>query len=83
MESRLAPAKHAANESLVRLAGLERLQPNSVPCRGHSDHSVVRNLFSFGHLLARDGERKGDAQGDLCLSCTRHLTAPQIAIEAL
>jgi len=24
MESRLAPAKHAANESLVRLAGLER-----------------------------------------------------------
>jgi len=34
------------------------LQPNSVPFRGHLDHSVVRNLFSFGHLLDREGERE-------------------------
>jgi len=25
---------------------------------------VVRNLFSFGHLLDREGEREGDGQGD-------------------
>jgi hypothetical protein len=37
------------------------LQPNSVPSRGHIDHSVVRNLFAFGHLLDREGEREGDA----------------------
>src|SRR6266576_1431886 len=55
------------------------LQPNSVPFRGHLDHSLVRNLFSFGHLLDREGEREGDGQGALCLSCTRHLAALQIA----
>jgi len=43
----------------------------------------VRNLFAFGHLLDRAGEREGDGQGELCLSCTRHLPAPQIAIESL
>jgi len=59
------------------------LQPKSVPFRGHFHHFVVRNLFSFGHLLDRDGEREGDGRGALCLSCTRHLSAPQIAIEAI
>ena len=37
------------------------LQPNSVPFRGHIDHSVMRNLFCFVHLIDRDGEREGDA----------------------
>jgi len=59
------------------------LQPNSVPHRVQIEPLVVRNLFSIGHLLDREGEREGDALGDLCLSCTRHLAAPQIAIEAL
>jgi hypothetical protein len=36
------------------------LQPNTVPFRVHLAHAVVRNLFSFGHLLDRDGEREGD-----------------------
>jgi hypothetical protein len=36
------------------------LQPNSVPFRGHFSHSVVRNFFLPGHLLARQGEREGD-----------------------
>jgi len=36
-----------------------------------------------GHLLVRQGERKGDAYGDLCLSFTLPLTALQVAIEAL
>ena len=61
------------------------LQPNSVPFRGHMNRFVVRNLFAFGHLLDRVGEREGDGRGELCLSCTRHLAALQLAnrIEAL
>ncbi len=58
------------------------LQPNSVPLRVQIEPLVVRNLFSFGHLLDRKDEREGDGQGDLCLSYTRHLFAPQIT-EAL
>jgi len=52
------------------------------PHRVQIEPLVVRNLFSFGHLLDREGEREGDGQGDLCRSCTRHLFAPQIT-EAL
>ena len=61
------------------------LQPNSEPLRVQIELSVVRNLFSFEHLLDRDSEREGDGQGELCLSCTRHLAALQLAnrIEAL
>jgi hypothetical protein len=36
------------------------LQPNAVPFRGQIDHPIVRNLFSFGHLLDPHGEREGD-----------------------
>jgi len=42
----------------------------------------MRNLVFLGYLLDRQGDREGDGYGDLCLSCTRHLPAPQIAIEA-
>ena len=59
------------------------LQPNTVPFRGHFAHSVVCDSLLPGHLLVRQGEREGDAYGDLCLSCTLHLTALQVAIEAL
>jgi hypothetical protein len=41
----------------------------------------VRNFLLLGHLLARQGELEGDGYGDLCLSCTRHVPALQIAIE--
>jgi len=34
-------------------------------------------------LLDRQGDREGDGYGDLCLSCTRHPPALQIATEAL
>lgn len=53
------------------------------PFRSHLDRSVVRNLVAFEHLLDRAGEREGDGQGDLCLSCIRHLPALQLAIETL
>src|ERR1700686_3105969 len=46
------------------------------------DRRAMRNLLFLGHLLGRQGDREGDACGDYCLSCTRHLTALQIAIEA-
>jgi hypothetical protein len=57
------------------------LQPNTVPSRGHFAHSVVCNFLSFGGLLDRRGEREGDGEGDLCLSCTLHHSALQKALE--
>jgi hypothetical protein len=57
------------------------LQPNTQPFRGHLEHSVARNFRSTGHLLDRQGEREGDGQGDLCLSCTRHLCTTQIGLK--
>ena len=51
------------------------LQPNTVPFRGHFAHSVVRNSLLLGHLLARQGEREGDGQGEQTPSCTVHLPA--------
>src|SRR5260370_41617759 len=59
------------------------LQPNTVPFRGHSAHSVVRNSLLPGHLLVLQGEREGDGQREQALSCTVHLHAVQITIEAL
>ena len=75
----------ATHESLLGTepcAKVGSLQPNSVPFRGHFAHSVVRNSLLLGHLLARQGEREGDGQGEQTLSCTVHLPALQIAIEA-
>ncbi len=59
------------------------LQPNTVPFRGHFAHSAVHNSLLSGHLLVRQGESEGDGQGEQALSCTVHLHALQIAIEAL
>jgi hypothetical protein len=43
----------------------------------------MRNLLFLWQLLDRQGDYERDAYGDLCLSCTRHLPALQIAIEGL
>jgi hypothetical protein len=45
------------------------------------ERSVVRKLFSFGHLLDRQGESEGDRHDDLCLSCTRHPSTLEKAVE--
>jgi hypothetical protein len=34
---------------------------------------AMRNLVYLGHLFERQGDREGGANGDLCLSCIRHL----------
>jgi hypothetical protein len=59
------------------------LQLNSVFARGQIDRRAMRNLVYLGHLFERQGDREGDGNGDLCLSCTLHLPALQVAIEAL
>src|SRR6266568_510960 len=59
------------------------LQLNTVPFRGHFAHSAVHNSLLSEHLLVRQGESEGDGQGEQALSCTVHLHALQIAIEAL
>ena len=61
---------------------IQMIDDKQCPHRVQIEPLVVRNLFSFGHLLDREGEREGDGQGDLCRSCARHLFAPQIT-EAL
>ena len=74
------PTTHLGMESRAKVGSL---QPNTVPIRGHFDRSGLRNFFSFGQLLEGSHDREGDGYGDLRLSCTSHLPAPQIAIEAL
>ena len=51
------------------------LQPNSVPFRGHFPHPVVPNFLCHRHMQDGQGERESDGYGDLCLSCTIHLSA--------
>src|SRR2546422_331841 len=60
-----------------------RSSPTRCFARGQIDRRVVRNHLSIWHLLDRQGDREGDGYGDLCLSCTRHPFALQIAVEAL
>jgi hypothetical protein len=52
------------------------------PTRGFAnvqiDRRAMRNLLFLGHLLDRQGDREGDAYGDLCISCTLHLPALQV-----
>src|SRR5258707_5902045 len=55
-----------------------RSSPTRCFARGQIGHSVMRKLFSFGHLLDSQSEREGDVYGDLCLSCTRHLPTLRI-----
>jgi len=58
------------------------LQPISVPSRGQIVRFVVRNFFSILNLLDRKGEPEGERQGEQSVSCTVHLPALQIGIEA-
>jgi len=43
----------------------------------------MNNLLFLGDLLDRQGDREGDAYGDLGVLCTLHPPALQIAIDAL
>jgi hypothetical protein len=58
-----------------------RSSPTRCFARVQIDRFVRRKLFSLGHLLDRHGEREGDAQGDLCPSCTGHPFTQEETIE--
>jgi hypothetical protein len=76
----------ATHESLWprnRVQKWGRSSPTQDFARVQIDRRAMRNLLFLGHLLDRQGDREGDAYGDLCLSCTLHLPALQVAIEAL
>jgi len=60
-----------------------RSSPTQGFARVQIDRRAMRNLLFLVHLLDRQGDREGDAYGDLGLSCTLHLPALQVAIEAL
>jgi hypothetical protein len=59
----------------------------SSPTQGFARVQISRpaigNHLFRGHLLDLQGDREGDAYGDLCFSRTLHLPALQVAIEAL
>jgi hypothetical protein len=76
----------ATHESLWprnRVQKWGRSSPTQSLARVQIDRRAMRNLVYLGHLFERQGDREGDASGDLCLSCTLHLPALQVAIEAL
>jgi hypothetical protein len=60
-----------------------RSSPTQGFARVQIDRRAMRNLLFFGHLLDLQGDREGDAYGDLGFSRTLHLPALQVAIEAL
>jgi hypothetical protein len=60
-----------------------RPSPTRCFARVQIDRRAMRNLLFVRHLLDRQGDREGGAYGDLGLSCTLHLPALQVAIEAL
>src|SRR6266852_6313221 len=62
---------------------LGRSSPTQGFARVQIDRRAMRNLLFLVYLLDRQGDREGDAYGDLCISCTLHLPALQVAIEAL
>ena len=76
------PSITLATEPCVKVGS-----PPSSPTQGFArvqiDRRAMRNLLFLGRLLDRQGDREGDAYGDLCISCTLHLPALQVAIEAL
>ena len=74
------PRGTLATESCAKVG---RSSPTQGFARVQIDRRAMRNLLFLGHLLDRQGDREGDAYGDLCLSCTLHLPALQAAIEAL
>ena len=62
--------------------GFAPAQPSVFPA-SKINRRAMRNLLFLGHLLGRQGDREGDAYGDLGISCTRHLPALQMAVETL
>jgi hypothetical protein len=60
-----------------------RSSPTRCFARVQIDRHAMRNLLFLRRLLGRQGDRKGDAYSDLGLSCTLHLPALQVSIEAL
>src|SRR5271167_2771326 len=60
-----------------------RSSPTQGFARVQIDRRAMRNLLFLGHLVDHQGDREGDAYGDLCLSYTLHLPALQVAIETL
>jgi hypothetical protein len=83
--ARSLPCLHVAAccDAACRLQKWGRSSPTWCFARVQIDRRAMRNLVFFGHLLDRQGDREGDAYGDLCLSCTLHLPALQVAIEVL
>jgi len=76
----------ATHESLWprnRVQKWGRSSPTQGFARVQIDRRAGLNLVYLRHLFERQGNREGDANGDLCLSCTLHLPALQVAIEAL
>ena len=57
--------------------------PTRCFARVQIDRRVMRNFLFLGYLLYLHGDREGDAYGDLGLSCTLHLPALPVAIEAI
>src|SRR6266852_5164257 len=57
-----------------------RSSPTWCFARVQIDRRAMRNLLFLVYLLDRQGDREGDAYGDLCISCTLHLPALQVAI---
>ncbi len=60
-----------------------RSSPTQGFARVQIDRRAMRNLLLLGHLLDRQGDREGDAYGDLCISCTLHLPALLKVMDAL
>ena len=55
------PRQRCAGPNALRFERfVPALQPNTVPFPGQFDSRSMRNLFSPGHLLQRQGEREGD-----------------------
>src|SRR2546430_17321658 len=59
-----------------------RSSPTQGFARVQIGRRAMRNLLSLEHLLDVQGDHEGDAYGDLCLSCSLHLPALPITIEA-
>ncbi len=76
-----AGATHESLWARNRVQKWGRSSPTRCFARVQIDRHAMRNLLALGQLLDRQGDREGDADGDLCLSCTRHLPALQIAFE--
>jgi hypothetical protein len=78
-----AGATPGINLATEPCAKVGRSSPTQGFARVQIDRRAMRNLLFLVYLVDRQGDREGDAYGDLCISCTLHLPALQVAIEAL